>query len=101
MVDPDKPDTQNSSHGAASSAAHEAVHGPGDEHGHGHGHSNLLALSLASVGVVYGDIGTSPLYAFRAAMLAAGSAHNGVQRDDVIGILSLILWSLMIIVTLK
>ena len=67
---------------------------------HGHQQSSWI-LFIACIGVVYGDIGTSPLYAFRAAMLAAGSAHNGVQRDDVIGILSLILWSLMIIVTLK
>lgn len=58
-------------------------------------------LFVGCVGVVYGDIGTSPLYAFREAMLAAGAAHNGVQRADVIGILSLILWSLTIIVTLK
>ncbi len=59
------------------------------------------ALTLGSIGVVYGDIGTSPLYAFREAMVAAGGAHGGVQRADVLGVLSLILWALTIIVTLK
>lgn len=63
--------------------------------------AGLLSLSLAAIGVVYGDIGTSPLYAFREAMHAAGARHGGVQIDDVLGVLSLITWSLMIIVTLK
>ncbi len=68
---------------------------------HQHSKSGFWPLFIGCIGVVYGDIGTSPLYAFREAMLAAGAAHAGVQRADVIGILSLILWSLMIIVTLK
>ena len=59
--------------------------------------SRLLALSLGSIGVVYGDIGTSPLYAFREAMLAAGDA----SRENVLGVLSLIVWALMVIVTVK
>ena len=63
--------------------------------------ASFWALSLGSIGVVYGDIGTSPLYAFREAMVAAGGSHQGVQRADVLGVLSLILWALMIIVTLK
>ena len=63
--------------------------------------TGFWALTLGSVGVVYGDIGTSPLYAFREAALAASGGHGGVQRDDIIGILSLMLWSLTIIVTLK
>ncbi len=68
--------------------------------------AGFWALSLGSIGVVYGDIGTSPLYAFREAMLAAGGAHGGaipasVDRANVLGVLSLILWALMIIVTLK
>lgn len=61
----------------------------------------LLPLSLAAIGVVYGDIGTSPLYAFREAMLAARAAHGGVRVADVLGVLSLITWSLMLIVTVK
>lgn len=68
----------------------------------GHHHkAGFWALTLGSIGVVYGDIGTSPLYAFREAMVAAGASHGGVQRDDVLGILSLIIWALIIIVTLK
>ncbi|MBC7737365.1 MAG: potassium transporter Kup [Candidatus Saccharibacteria bacterium] len=63
--------------------------------------AGTLSLSLAAIGVVYGDIGTSPLYAFRAAMHAAGASHGGIKEDDVLGVLSLITWSLMIIVTLK
>jgi KUP system potassium uptake protein len=64
-------------------------------------HAGFWTLLVGCIGVVYGDIGTSPLYAFREALLAAGAAHAGVQREDVIGILSLILWTLTIIVTLK
>lgn len=62
--------------------------------------AGLLSLSLAAIGVVYGDIGTSPLYAFREAMKAAGTADGG-GGENVLGVLSLITWSLMIIVTLK
>ena len=60
---------------------------------------SFLALSLGSVGVVYGDIGTSPLYAFREAVMAA--SETGVTRSTVLGVLSLILWALIITVTLK
>jgi len=62
----------------------------------------LWALTLGSVGVVYGDIGTSPLYALREAVVAASAAHDGdLTRATVLGVLSLILWALFIIVTLK
>lgn len=67
--------------------------------------AGFWTLTLGSVGVVYGDIGTSPLYAFREAMVAAGGAHSGgtpiVERANVLGVVSLILWALTIIVTLK
>lgn len=63
--------------------------------------TGFWALTLGSIGVVYGDIGTSPLYAFREAMVAAGASHGGVQRADVLGVLSLIIWALIVIVTLK
>jgi KUP system potassium uptake protein len=63
--------------------------------------SGISALTLGCIGVVYGDIGTSPLYAFREAMSAAGDVQKGFQPTDVLGILSLIVWTLMIIVTLK
>jgi K+ transporter len=59
----------------------------------------LSLLSLAALGVVYGDIGTSPLYAFRACF----SADLGLPRSpaNVYGVLSLIVWSLILIVTVK
>jgi KUP system potassium uptake protein len=57
-------------------------------------------LVLGSVGVVYGDIGTSPLYAFREAVIAA-KATSFAGREAVFGVLSLILWALLLIVTLK
>jgi KUP system potassium uptake protein len=61
---------------------------------------SFVALALGSVGVVYGDIGTSPLYAFREAAIAASDGH-AVTRGVVLGVLSLILWALIITVTLK
>ncbi|MCZ7642682.1 MAG: potassium transporter Kup [Pseudorhodoplanes sp.] len=59
-----------------------------------------MALALGSVGVVYGDIGTSPLYAFREAVVAA-QGSGPLTRDLVLGVLSLIVWSLIVVVTLK
>src|SRR6202451_3566500 len=64
--------------------------------------AGLWGLALGSIGVVYGDIGTSPLYAFREAIIGA-SAPNAAElpRETVLGVVSLILWALFIIVTLK
>src|SRR6266516_1210522 len=62
--------------------------------------SSLWALALGSVGVVYGDIGTSPLYAFRVAVTAAVES-GPVRRDIVLGVLSLILWALIVVVAIK
>ncbi|MGH6735781.1 MAG: potassium transporter Kup [Methyloceanibacter sp.] len=59
------------------------------------------ALTFGSIGVVYGDIGTSPLYALREAVLAAGGEHGIVTQAAVYGVLSLIFWSLIVVVTLK
>lgn len=62
--------------------------------------TGFWALTLGSIGVVFGDIGTSPLYAFREAVHNA--THGGpVSREIVLGVLSLILWSLIIVVTIK
>jgi KUP system potassium uptake protein len=61
---------------------------------------SLWALALGSVGVVYGDIGTSPLYAFREAVVAA-EAGGPVTREVVLGVLSMILWALIVVVTIK
>src|ERR671931_180786 len=65
-----------------------------------HQKSNLWALALGSIGVVYGDIGTSPLYAFRVAVTAALES-GPVRRDVVLGVLSMILWALIIVVAIK
>jgi KUP system potassium uptake protein len=62
--------------------------------------ASFWALALGSVGVVYGDIGTSPLYAFREAIVAASSGGASPQ-ETVLGVLSLILWALIVVVTLK
>lgn len=59
------------------------------------------ALSFGSIGVVYGDIGTSPLYALREAVLAAAGPGGTVTAEAVLGMLSLIFWSLIVVVTLK
>jgi KUP system potassium uptake protein len=62
--------------------------------------SGLWSLTLGSIGVVFGDIGTSPLYAFREAVDHA--AQQGVVTPAIVlGVLSLILWSLFIVVTAK
>jgi KUP system potassium uptake protein len=63
--------------------------------------SSLWALIVGSIGVVYGDIGTSPLYAFRVAVTTATGGEGMPTSTVVYGILSLILWSLIVIVTLK
>src|ERR1700716_4024641 len=63
------------------------------------GRQRLSILCLTALGVVYGDIGTSPLYAFRACF----SSELGLPRTpaNVYGVLSLIVWSLILIVTVK
>lgn len=59
----------------------------------------LLALGLSALGVVYGDIGTSPLYAMRQAF--HGEHAIAVTSANVLGVLSLIFWSLLVIVSVK
>ena len=68
--------------------------------GHSHGHSASTAtLAIGAVGVVFGDIGTSPLYAFRETF----AGHHPITADPphVLGVLSLVFWSMMIVVTFK
>ncbi|MCW5704551.1 MAG: potassium transporter Kup [Bradyrhizobium sp.] len=74
---------------------------PSSEAQEGQVTSGFWGLTLGSIGVVFGDIGTSPLYAFREA--AAGAAGHGqpVTRAIVLGVLSLILWALFTVVTAK
>src|SRR5262245_47623822 len=69
-------------------------------HADAHSTASFTALTLGSIGVVYGDIGTSPLYAFREAVLAA-SPGGEVTLPAVHGVVSLIFWALMVVVTMK
>jgi len=57
-------------------------------------------LLLGALGVVCGDIGTSPIYAFREA-LHAGVGYDALEKDDIFGVISLIFWALMLVVTIK
>jgi KUP system potassium uptake protein len=70
------------------SAAHPARRAPGE----------LAALTLGALGVVYGDIGTSPLYALKEIF---HSAHLPPTPDNVLGILSLVFWTMTVIVSIK
>ncbi|GLR83736.1 potassium transporter Kup [Bradyrhizobium iriomotense] len=70
-------------------------------HADAHTTAGFGALTLGSIGVVYGDIGTSPLYAFREAVTAASGAEGAPTTVAVLGVVSLILWALVVVVTLK
>ena len=63
------------------------------------GHGAYLALTVGSLGVVFGDIGTSPLYAFRSALNALQG--QTVERSDILGVVGLALWALIMVVTVK
>ena len=60
--------------------------------------SSLAALTLGALGVVYGDIGTSPLYALREVF---ATKHASLTEPDILGVLSLVFWTLTVIVSLK
>ena len=62
--------------------------------------AGLWTLTLGSIGVVYGDIGTSPLYALKESVTAA-AAGGTPTREMVFGVVSLMLWALIVVVTLK
>ena len=85
-------DRHNSGEGAQPSV--QPVHSS-----HGHATGGLLKLSVGAIGVVFGDIGTSPLYAMRDTF----AGHHPLPLDElhVYGIVSLMFWSMMVIVTLK
>jgi KUP system potassium uptake protein len=68
-------------------------------HAHGHHNDTLAKLALGAVGVVYGDIGTSPLYAMKEVFV--GHHPLTVDRLHIFGVVSLIFWSLVLIVTFK
>jgi KUP system potassium uptake protein len=73
--------------------------GAGGADGHSHAGEGLLKLAVGAVGVVFGDIGTSPIYAFRETF----AGHHRLAPDDlhVLGVLSLIFWSMALVVTTK
>jgi KUP system potassium uptake protein len=77
-------------------AAHDAT---GSAMSVGAARRRFALLALGSMGVVFGDIGTSPLYAFQGAVTAA--AHGAVGESEIFGITSLIIWALLIVVTAK
>ena len=72
-----------------------------DSGGHaGHGHpEGMVKLAVGAIGVVFGDIGTSPLYAFRETF--AGEHTLALDVPNIMGVVSLMFWSMMIVVTLK
>jgi KUP system potassium uptake protein len=74
---------------------------PEAAHAHGHG-ASTLTLAIGAVGVVFGDIGTSPLYAFRETF-ASHHGAPGISPDaaHIHGVLSLVFWSMMMVVTVK
>jgi KUP system potassium uptake protein len=67
---------------------------------HGHGKDKFLALAIGAAGVVYGDIGTSPIYAFRESLHGA-MTDGALARNEVLGVISLMLWALIFVVTIK
>ncbi|MFL6847849.1 MAG: KUP/HAK/KT family potassium transporter, partial [Sphingomicrobium sp.] len=77
--------------GATAGAPHDPAHG--------HARGPLYKLAIGAIGIVFGDIGTSPIYAFRETF--AGHHELKVDQLHIFGVLSLIFWSMMIIVTLK
>ncbi|MFN2472602.1 MAG: potassium transporter Kup [Sphingomicrobium sp.] len=81
------------------SATGAAVAEAPEDIAHGHAQGSLMKLAVGAVGIVFGDIGTSPIYAFRETF----AGHHKLVPDSVhvYGVLSLIFWSMMIIVTLK
>ena len=66
---------------------------------HPHSRTGSAAALLGVLGIVYGDIGTSPLYAFKAALVQF--SKGGLDRWEILGVLSLVFWALIIVVTLK
>ena len=66
---------------------------------HSHGSDGIIKLAVGAIGIVFGDIGTSPLYAFRETF--AGHHPLTLDADHIYGVISLMFWSMMMVVTLK
>jgi KUP system potassium uptake protein len=80
---------------------HTKIAGTADGPGLETSHPKFFGLMLGCIGVVYGDIGTSPLYALRESVLAAVGPTAQAGEEVILGILSLIIWALILIVTVK
>ncbi|UAB76842.1 potassium transporter Kup [Erythrobacter sp. SCSIO 43205] len=77
-----------------------AEHSSLDTHSSGHAHGgSKAALAVGAIGIVFGDIGTSPLYAFRETF--AGTANVAIDRMHVLGVVSLIFWSMLLVVAIQ
>ncbi|MBU6405798.1 MAG: potassium transporter Kup [Alphaproteobacteria bacterium] len=87
--------------GAPSSDDDASKKHDGAPNGAGHMQAGFWTLLIGSIGVVYGDIGTSPLYAFKESLHHLSLDGSEATRAEVMGIISLIFWALMIVVTLK
>jgi KUP system potassium uptake protein len=74
----------------------DSVH---DGHAHAHGNDGLIKLAVGAIGIVFGDIGTSPLYAFRETF--AGHHKLSLDHAHIMGVTSLMFWSMMVVVTIK
>jgi len=68
-------------------------------HAHAHGNDGLIKLAIGAIGIVFGDIGTSPLYAFRETF--AGHHRLSLDHAHIMGVTSLMFWSMMVVVTIK
>lgn len=87
---------------APAEAPSSEQHGSGATDAGAHAHAGFWALLIGSIGVVYGDIGTSPLYALRECLrIVTGDFATAPTRAEVIGVVSLIFWALILVVTVK
>ncbi len=83
-----------------SAAATTAQPGSTSDDDTGHHHADgMLKLAIGAIGIVFGDIGTSPLYAFRETF--AGHHKLALDPAHIMGVISLMFWSMMIVVTVK
>src|ERR1700743_2588376 len=75
---------------------------PPSERSHGHGHGagkGWLIPTITALGIVYGDIGTSPMYALQVALGSTG--HATPTEGDLFGIVSMIFWAIVMVIALK
>ncbi|EGF92045.1 potassium transporter family protein [Asticcacaulis biprosthecium C19] len=94
-----QPASTADTNGAASATLHTTTSETEAVTSHGHGKEGFLALAVGSIGVVFGDIGTSPLYAMREALHHARGDVN--PEHAVLGVVSLVLWTMTLFVTIK